>query len=625
MIIGASGRECVARLKNRSGAEGYSFLGSDEVCLGVRKPSGSSDPDPGFTGMSSEGRFALAFYGDDFRNQAESRDISRICRFFHDIIRGGDVRLLSHLTGGFALAMWDDQDHELILARDPLGILQMYAAPVKGGVFFASRLPAAALLSGQAASPSMKAMVSFLTFCYNPGRETFFPGIFRLRPGHAWVWKPGKQEEKRYWPLSFSEISGDSETVQIQKIRENLSESVRRRISPAAPGVFLSGGLDSSTVTALLSRHGVRDIQTFSFRCEGETFDESHYAKFVAEHFKTRHCLVEYKPESVLLAESMVQLMDEPFCDVGINIATVLLASEARGRVVDLFTGDGGDELFAGHPVYQADKAAALTDRMPGSVLRILSGLGKQLPDSEKKKDWKVKMKRFTESYWYPKELQTQRWRAYYLPNEIGDSLVSGEGGAAFQQDIFQEMIGWYREAGDVDPLARTLYGDYLSVVQFYLRRMEMARSFGLVPRFPMLDTGLVTLLASIPSRMKKPGWQDSKCLEKKVVENWLPNQIVHRKDKLGHSIPLKNWIRNDPGVRSFIFDHLSEDRMRKRGLMKPEFVRKMIEEHVNYRRNHSHRLWALTIFELWMDRVYGNIQNSIHRQALPGEPLLRN
>jgi asparagine synthase (glutamine-hydrolysing) len=321
----------------------------------------------------------------------------------------------------------------------------------------------------------------------------------------------------------------------------------------------------------------------------------------VAESVGSVHRLVEYPPEAVRLAEEMTGLMDDPFCDVGINVATYLLSKEARGKVDLLFTGDGGDELFAGHPVYTADRVDALIKWIPGIFLAPVYALGRRFSDSDRKKDWRVKVQRFSISARYPHSLGTHRWRVYYRPEDLTRLLLPDLHGFISEDTMYGDVIAFNREARGQDSLSRTLYSDYQTVVQFYLRRMGMAGRMGLKPRFPMLDPDLVEYCATLPAGLKIRGLSDTKVIEKTVAEPLLPREVVFRKDKLGHSIPLKNWMRDNRSVREMMDDLLSPECVKNRGYMSFEYVDRMKREHDSRRANHSHRLWALMILELWM------------------------
>ena len=534
----------------------------------------------------------------------ELNEAERIWRGYKD--KGPEF--LERLNGAFGIMIWDSRENDCIVARDKLGIYPIYYSLRQGNMVCGSKLSPVADLLQHKRELDMSAIVKYLVFCYNPGIQTFYKNVLRLRPGYFLKVTAGGTRVHSYWQLNFKPLEKVGEEELEREIRDRLAEAVRIRVDPdLRTGAFLSGGLDSSSVVSLLHREGKSDLSTFSFRCRGESFDESHYAKIVAETFGMDHSVVEYTPEDVCLSVEMVRMMDEPFCDVGINVATYLLAREVKGKVDDLFTGDGGDELFAGHPVYVADKVARIFRWIPSFIRQPVFGLGRMLPDSEKKKDWKVKIKRFSQSYAFPMALGTHRWRAYYQPGELEKLIVPQHWDGDKFGEEFNDMIAFNLEGEHFDELGRSLYSDYQTVVQFYLRRMEIVRSMGMSPKFPMLDPELVQFCASVPSDWKIRGFSDTKYIEKKAVKPLLPEAIVMRKDKLGHSIPLKNWMRDNLKVREFMLDLLSESRLRKRGFFQPSIVNRMIEAHLDRRQNNSHRLWALMILELWMQHHIDN------------------
>ena len=554
--------------------------------------------------VSGDGRSGLVWSGELY-GQAESGPAGGqdAARLWGRYLQGGADGFKS-LNGPFTLSLWDDSRRTGVLAGDPMGVLPVYYGTVDRGVVFASIPELVLQLMREPAVMDTSALLKYLMFCYNPGFQTLYRGVRRLRPGDFLEFKEGRATCRPFWRLSFDPKEPGSEKDLADEVRGRMAEAVRIRAEKKTrTGVFLSGGLDSSSVVSLLSKEKTDTLHTFSFRCLGQSFDESHYARKVADAIGTRHTLVEYRPEDIPLVADLVMHQDEPFCDAGINVATFLLGRAACGTVDDLFTGDGGDELFAGHPVYAADRAAALFRFVPGFIRSPVFSLGRRLGDSDRKKDWKVKVKRFSTSWAFPEALGTHRWRAYYQPSDLRRLLApecwtEGSGGTAFE-DILQ----FNRELESPDPLAHSLYTDYLTAVHFYLRRMGLVRSFGIRPKFPLLDPGLAEFCAAIPSRFKMRGMAGAKHIEKRAVESLLPAEIVHRKDKLGHSIPLKNWLRDNAKVREFMGDLLSEETIRRRGIFRPERIREMVREHDEKRENHAHRLWALMVLELWTAR----------------------
>ncbi|MCD6116185.1 hypothetical protein J7K93_04145 [bacterium] len=603
MLIGAAGKSAVRDIKPRF----QQLASGDLLHKGILFEKDNlfiffSDKDSALSGDKNSPVFI-----DGEIYSVNGRDDKLDAGKLYELYENQQDAMWAGINGDFTAAAWNRKENKLVLVRDRIGAGTLFFAEKDDGLVFSTSLKALAVVLDRTGEINYSTLLRYLVFCYNPGTETFFNGIKKIRPAHYLTWSDKGIKEKQYWDISFTnEIKSEKDAAVM--IREELAKAVKLRLKePDKTGAFLSGGLDSSSVVSLLDKNGAGRVSTFSFRCRGESFDESPFARIVADAFKTEHRVIEYTPESVLKAASMTTLMDEPFSDVGINIATYLLASEAGSKVKDIFTGDGGDELFAGHPVYIADKTAEIFSVIPDFILNPFFSMGRRLHDSEKKKDLKVKLKRFSESYFFPKELGTHRWRVYYQPGSLSDIVAGDIFNSADPDDVFKDVLSINSRAKAEDSLGRSLYSDYQTVVQFYLRRMDVVRGFGLVPRTPMLDPEIVSLCSKIDSKLKIKGFSDTKYIERVAVEPLLPFEITHRKDKLGHSVPLKNWMRDNKTVNGFIRDILSEARISRRGIVYYKAVEKMIREHELKQFNHSHRLWALVILELWLENVNKN------------------
>ena len=522
------------------------------------------------------------------------------------------VKAFSCLDGKFALGIWDRAEETLILARDPLGIEPVYFYEDATRFVFASRLAHVFVDPSVSKHLNLAALAKFLMFNYNPGADTFYQGVKKLRPGHFLIVNRAGMRVKRYWKPTFATSTELREDEVIDRLRDCLKQAVGKRMDGSKrAGVFVSGGLDSSTVLALTSKLGNRSVHTFSYRCKADSFDESHYAKYMANAVGAIHHELEYRESDVLKLVDVVKEMNEPFCDAGINIATHILGLAAQGEVDYILTGDGGDELFGGHPIYEADKISRWIDPMP-SVIKspLLYGLS-QLPDSDKKKTMLVKVKRFAESMKYPADLLSHRWRIYYDPKDLEKLLSPDVWEELKQTNLYDDMFSFTYESDGQDLLSRSLYSDYQTVVDFYLRRNDLNRSLGLENHYPMLDQELVDFCAALPSRLKINGWFDTKYVLKKAAEGLLPEQILHRKDKLGHSIPMKNWIREPGAVREFVLETISGQK--KRGLFQPAAISKMVNDHLKKKRNNSHRLWSLTVLEAWLSSQFDRNDTDFH------------
>jgi asparagine synthase (glutamine-hydrolysing) len=509
---------------------------------------------------------------------------------------------LHPVNGKFAFALWDERNQKLILGRDRLGIEPLFYFSDERRLIFSSSLKAMLAKGWVSNQLNHEAVLQYLLYCYNPGDQTFVRNIYRLPAGHLLSSNGSGVSISKYWRLSFAETHVKSEEQYREEILNLIEDAIRIRLEPdGPPGIFLSGGTDSSTIVSLTSRMLREPVRTFSFRCEGKAFDESRYARFVSERYGTQHTEIAYYPDQLSLISKAVEAMDEPFCDIGIEVGTYLLAKAAQGKVSYVFSGDGGDELFGGHPVYIADKLATIVDRVPRVFVSPITRALQRIPDSDQKKDLQVKLKRFAYSLSFPPELLSHRWRIYYTPQEL-EELCTGDFIAHCDvQKSFDGMFQYTREADGKDQLSRSLYSDYHTLVDFYLRRLGLLRVFSLESSLPLLDHRLVEYAAKIPSYLKIRGLWDTKYIYKKVLQTILPREILHDRPKLGHSVPMKNWLREDAKLRAWVLDMLSDAHFNHNGFFRPGVVRRMIEEHVRKSHNHSHRIWGLIVLELWL------------------------
>jgi asparagine synthase (glutamine-hydrolysing) len=560
--------------------------------------------------ISPDGRLVVCCRGNLYNGQAlrlalglpadsnDQDDAELVMRLYQE----HGESFVDHLNGPFAIALYDARQSSLLLYRDRFGIEPLYYSIGKGYIAFSSTIKGVLRMSGESRTLERNAVAKVLLFNYNPGTDTLLAGVKRLPAAHCLkiaVDQPPTLH--RYWRLNFS-----AEALSEEELRHQLLGHLRRSVSSCLgsndqAGVFLSGGMDSSTVLALSGERGV-SLKTFSYRCRAASFDESHYARAMSDFVGTKHHECEYGSSEVLLMPDVVGAMNEPFCDVGINIATYLLGLNAAKNGCSLvLTGDGGDELFAGHPVYEADKIASFFDPVPRPLLAPLLSVFKLLPDSDQKKSLAVKLKRFSESLAYPRELLSHRWRIYYDAKDLGKLSSASFASGLNWQELLADILTINGEMTEGDSLSRSLYSDYQTVVDFYLRRNDLIRRFGVNVRYPLLDHKLVEFCAKMPSAMKIKGWFDTKYIFKKTMEGVLPDTIIYRKDKLGHSIPLKNWIRDDRQVKEMVLDYLSGETIRKRGLFRPAYIAELTNDHLSKRRNNSHRLWTLAVLEMWL------------------------
>jgi asparagine synthase (glutamine-hydrolysing) len=269
-----------------------------------------------------------------------------------------------------------------------------------------------------------------------------------------------------------------------------------------------------------------------------------------------------------------------------------------------VLTGDGGDEFWASHPVYAAQRLLRLYDRLPvpRALHQRLVSAANLLADSDQKRDLRVKLKRFLPPGDLPRELGPFRWRTYYTPAELQRLLTPEAAALVSEHDPFQSVLDAYEGYdGPDDGLSCHLYNDYRTASSYYFSRLGLLRRFGIEARLPFYDRALVEFGARVPARLKLEGIERTKRLFRVAMAGVLPDVISQRKDKLGHSIPLKSWLRTNGHVADWVGDLLAPAVVRRRGLFRPEVIQRMLDEHRSRRHNHCHRLWALAILEAWL------------------------
>ena len=575
-------------------------------CLPDRK----GDPVKGHTVVSEDGMLAVTFQGRVYNADAAAPSVraekpidrAKFGEQLMHLYRQDRQNFLEDVNGQFAFVIWDGQKRELLLGRDRLGIEDLFYAVYGDRIVFASSLRALlqSRLVMRATNP--QAIVRYLLFCYNPSDDTLIQNVHRVPAAHVLSWNGGPVRSKRYWRLSFAQADMRGEAEIHEELLELIRDSIRLRLQgDGVPGVLLSGGTDSSAIVSIASTMLPDSLRTFSFRCAQGSYDESQYARFVARHYGTEHTEIPYGSADLPLISQAVEWMDEPFCDVGIEIGTYVLGRGAEGRASYVLSGEGGDELFAGHPVYVADKFTGLPDRMPDGLVKPVARLLQRIPDSHHKQNFQVKLKRFAYGLLFPSSLMSHRWRVYYTAQELSKLCTADFLADCDLPGMFDSVLEYNKEADGPDKLSRSLHSDFKTLVSFYLRRVGLLRAFGVESRLPLLDHRLVEYSARIPSRLKLHGLSETKYIYKKALERVLPRKILYDRPKLGHSVPLKNWLRQDDAVKEWLRDVFAGATFRERGIFRVDRVERLLDEHLSKAHNHSHRLWALVVLESWL------------------------
>ena len=526
-----------------------------------------------------------------------------------------------HLRGMFAIALWDKRREALVLVRDRLGIKPLYYSHQADRLVFGSELKAL-LPDGLPRDIDHQALHEYLSFNYVPGPRTMFRAAKKLPPGHRLVARQGRVTVEPYWrpqPVSAPSLGGEPVAYYVEQLTDILKESVRYRLIADVPlGVFLSGGLDSSTVVAVMREVSSDPIKTFSIGFEEESFNELPYARLIAQHFETEHHEATVRPDAVDLLPKLVRFFDEPFADSS-AIPVYYLSELARRHVTVALGGDGGDEIFAGYETYTAWKLASLYRGLPAGVRALIPPLVARLPVSHRKVSLDYKAKRFIQGALLPPERGHFAWKEVFS-EDMKQRLYAGPWTGTLE-DPYQVFERQFAECRAKSMLSRLQYVDlrvYLpDDILVKVDRMSMAHS--LEVRDPLMDHKLVEFAATIPPELHLRRLC-KKYLLKRAMAHRLPRQVISRK-KGGFNVPIPSWLRHD--LKDYVRDVLSEKRMREQGFFKPEAVQSLVREHADLRADWSRNIWGLLIFSLWYEQ-YGAERGAEGRDAPARRPIGR-
>ena len=501
---------------------------------------------------------------------------------------------MDHLRGMFVFALWDDRLQQLFIARDRAGKKPLYYTQTSNGTFvFGSELKALLLHPDVERTIDFEALDAYFTLGYVPDPLSIFQGIRKLPPGCHLNFKNGEVKVSEYWDFNFTTAGPRMEEEYLEELRALLDESVRLRLISDVPlGAFLSGGIDSSTVVALMARHMGQPVKTFSIGFREDSYNELEYARLTARKFGTDHHEFFVTPDICEIVEELVWHFDEPFADSS-AIPTYMVSKLAREHVTVVLSGDGGDELFGGYTRYVVDRKRNGFSLLPRTLRRgVMQPVSAHLPHGTLGRNFIHNISldpidRYLDSvsvftHLNKRSLYTSDFRA-----RLKD--------VNWVQHCFQKLAASV-ETGD--PLDRLLYvdsktylpGDILTKVD----RMSMAVS--LEARAPLLDHKLIDFVTKIPASLKLVG-DETKHILKRAVSDWVPAEILNR-PKQGFGVPVQEWINLQ--LRDRMHDVLSDSRTRQRGYVSSEYLDVLLDEHERGRRDHSTSLWALLMLELW-------------------------
>ncbi|MFB3814499.1 MAG: asparagine synthase (glutamine-hydrolyzing) [Terriglobales bacterium] len=532
--------------------------------------------------------------GHKFKTSSDTECIAHLYEEYGD-------DCVQHLRGMFAFAVWDRTHRRLLVARDRLGIKTLYYTSAGGRLLFASEIKA--ILQHPEVIPRLRAeaLDQFLTLKYVPAPATMFEGIQALPPGYLLTCDHDGVRLKRYWELSFhpGRHNRTTEPQAIEELEALLRESVRLHLTSDVPfGAFLSGGLDSSTVVALMAQTLNAPVKTFSvgFGDDDAGCSEVQFARMVARQYHTDHDEAIVGAQHLVdLASKLVWHLDQPIADEAClpNYMVALLASR---KVKMVLTGEGGDELFAGYARYSGERLAPVFNLLPRAMKAAMLAALNRLPGLRRPRLAMQALSQPQESarflHWFC--LADPSTKRKLLEPDFKRQLNGDSAGETYSR--------WLSQTDAASPLHRMLYVDTkLWLPDDLLARGDKTSMAASVEgRVPLLDHVVVEFAASLPPDFKLRGLQ-RKYLLKKVAERLLPPEIVHRR-KRGFPTPMSCWFRR--GARSFLRDHLVSEAARKRGIFVPAYIEQLLDEHDRGMRDHGPLLWALLSVELW-HRLY--------------------
>ncbi|MCA9099646.1 MAG: asparagine synthase (glutamine-hydrolyzing) [Planctomycetales bacterium] len=529
-------------------------------------------------------------------------DTETILHLYEDLGPG----CLEHLEGMFAFAIWDARRGRLFMARDRLGEKPLYYTAGPDRLLFGSALKSLLAVEDVPRGIDPQAIDEYLTYQYVPHPRTIFAGISKLPPAHYALWHRGQLDVRRYWQPPREQTDFRPYRQQVDELRGLMTDAVHSRLESEVPlGAFLSGGVDSSIVVGLMSQAITQPVQTFSIGFPVRQFDETEHAWTVARRLGTEHRQFRVDPNAVEVLPKLIWHYDEPFADSS-AIPTYYVSQFARQHVTVALTGDGGDELFAGYPRYRAVRLGAMFDRLPGPLRALAGDFWRHLPASARQKSWRRRFKKLVLALRQHPGRRYLNWIAIFDEQRRGE-LYSDEFLARLpDSDPFAFLAAVLAETRGRDPVTAASLTDLETYLPCDLMtKVDVASmAHGLECRQPFLDHRLVEFAAGLPVQAKMPLLRGKRIL-RRAFHDMLPRSI-RRRGKMGFGVPLDHWFRNE--LRELVSDTLLDARARDRGYFQPDQVERLVREHQTGAFDHSYRLWALLVLELWhrewVDRV---------------------
>jgi asparagine synthase (glutamine-hydrolysing) len=503
---------------------------------------------------------------------------------------------VNHLRGMFAFAIWDDREKQLFLARDRFGKKPLHYLHDPRKLIFGSEIKS--ILEHPEVRPEVNrpAIVNYAAYGYTPDPDTMFKGIAKLPPGHTLTWSNGAIRVRPYWDLHFQpDHPPREEAFYLDEVDRLMHEAVRIRLISDVPlGAFLSGGIDSSLVVAMMARQTNSPVKTFSIGFEEDRYNEVAYARMVARHYRTDHHEEIVKPDAEEVISDLIRVFDEPFADSS-AIPTYYVSRLARRHVTVALSGDGGDELFAGYDRYLDSHLSGRLDRIPQPARQaVLGRIARALPEGF----FGINTLRYLaanadERY----AIKMTGGLSQRFQRVFSRDLMEAAGGG----DPSPALLQYLKRDTGLDSITRRQYADVKRYLPGdILTKVDRASMLvSLEARAPLLDHKLAEFAATIPTAVKVHG-RTLKHVLKSIARRYLPAEMIDR-PKMGFAVPVAEWINRE--WRDMSQDLVLGRRAIARGNFNPRYLRLIMDEHRRGRRNHGTAIWTLMVLEMWYRR----------------------
>jgi len=604
----------LARMNNairHRGPDDDGFYVNGSVGLGMRRLA-IIDLKGGAQPIHNQDRSSWIVFNGEIYNYLELRE--KLEKLGHTFYTNSDTEAIvhaydqfgvdcpKHLRGMFVFAIWNERNQELFLARDRVGKKPLLYAHVNGQLIFGSEFSALLLHPDVSRDIQPEALDYYLSFMCIPAPLTAYRAIRKLEPGHWLRWRHGEIELQRYWQPDFTKKIDLSEEEAGERTVEILRDAVRVRLMSEVPlGAFLSGGIDSSAVVALMSQESSERVKTFSIGFDEQDFSELHHARRIAEHVGAEHHEFIVRPDALEVLPTLVEHYGEPYADSS-AVPTYYVAKETRKHVTVALNGDGGDESFAGYERYIAMGLTEKYRRVP-SFLResLIKETVNLIPSSPLKRSRVKSAKRLLDAVALPRVDRYARWVSVFN-EQTKQPLYSDRFREQTQAaDATGILAEWFKRANGIGVVDAMLLTDQMTYLpNDLLVKVDIATmAVSLEARSPFLDHHVIEFAASLPQNLKLRRLT-SKYLLKKVLRKLLPSENLKRR-KMGFGVPVGHWFRGK--MQPFLREVLLSEKALRRGLFQPDAVRQLIELHVRGERDYSQQLWTLLMLELWFNR----------------------